>query len=327
MFKYLKSDLYVMSKMKATYILPIIAFLLIAMSAIIYLRVDIMALFGGSSTTSLSTLDYTKDSDEPMSEQYSQVYSESFSAGFDAGYTATGDALETGSDEVDTGYETPKFSKLFSGGLLYDSPATTFAEMQLRGLTGALLVSIFGVFLFSNWLRGGLSKNILKGNSNRFIPFFSKVITLFIYNLAFTLFILLTSFFFVAIMGKSFDLGMTKEFAGYFVLNTFMSFAFACLVIMIATLTKSTALSMAFALICGTGSLSMIIMLIELFINHVILDDGKVSLTEYMISGNLQSLSSEAARGSIIRGVIVTVVYMVVSLVIASFVYRKRDIH
>ena len=322
MFKYLKSDLYVASKMKATYILPIIALLLIFVNCFIYLRVNFGALLGESYTQEvLSSVE--NSSDEPMSEQYSQ----SFSMGFNHSYVASSEETEAGETEEVPEYEVPKLSKMFSGGMLYEEPVSATAVLNLRSMTGALLVSIFGVFLFANWLRGGLSKNILKGNANRFLPYFSKVLTLFIYTVAFNVFQLLLSIFFVALMGKGFELGFNAEFWGFFGLNTLMTFAFACLVVLITTLSKSTALGMAFAIVCGTGALQMVIMLLELLINHVILDDGKVSIADHLLSGIIQTYSPDAGKTMIIRALVMSAVYLVVSLGVGSFVYRKRDIH
>ena len=322
MFKYLKSDLYVASKMKATYILPIIALLLIFMNCFLYLRVNFTAFLGEAYTQDvMSSIENT--SEEPMSEQMSQ----SFSMGFNHGYVASSEALEEGEDEEEPEYKAPTLGDIFSGGMLYEEPVSALAVLNLRSSTGILLVSIFGVFLFANWLRGGLSKNILKGNSNRFVPYFSKVITLFIYTVAFNVFQVLVTALFVAMMGKNFELGLNAEFWGFFGLNTLMTFAFACLVVMITTLSKSTALGMDFAIICGTGALQMVIILLELLINHVILDNGKVSIAEHLLSGIVQNYTPDSPKKMIITALVMSAVYLVVSLGVGSFVYRKRDIH
>ena len=71
----------------------------------------------------------------------------------------------------------------------------------------------------------------------------------------------------------------------------------------------------------------MLIMLLELLINHVILDNGKVSITEHMLSGIITNLTPDAGREMIIKAIVMSAIYIVVSLGLGSVIYRKRDIH
>ena len=71
----------------------------------------------------------------------------------------------------------------------------------------------------------------------------------------------------------------------------------------------------------------MVIVLLELLINHVILDNGKVSIAEHLLSGIVQSYTPDSPKKMIITALVMSAVYLVVSLGVGSFVYRKRDIH
>ena len=306
MINYLKSDLYVMLKMRVAYILPIIMLLVMLLSGVIYLRVNLGAL-GMAATMDQAMALQEDNKDAPSSE----IMADSFVLGMNAG-----------EEEVTPMMEDESFGKgIFSGGMLYDTDAATFCILMLAGLTGTMLIGIFSTFLFGNWVRSGLSKNILKGNSNRWIPFLSKALVVLIYTIFMVAFILLMGILIFGIMGQGFVFGFTGEFVKAILCTIGLNYAFAMLVGAITVLTKSTGLGMVFDILCGGGFLSMGFMLIELLINHVILDNGTVSLTEYTLTGTIQAATPNA------HALIVMAIYLVVSVICGGLAYQKRDIH
>ena len=326
MIKYLKSDLFVVSKMKATYILPLIAFLMMLLTGLIYIRFNFAALGMGTYSTAMSESMHP-DSSIPASESMSNSFVMGFDAGFESSESVMGVDTEEDGQAAEAEYEMPTAKSILGGGLLYESTVCDFYSVVAMSLTNSMIMGIFVALFMGNWLRAGLSKNILKGNSNRFLPFFSKILALFICCIAFNVITYVQAAICVALMGKSLVFGFSAEFVRFFIINTLLLFAFSCIVAMVTTLFKSTALGMVFGIVSGTGLISTGMMLIELLINHVILDNGKVSLTPYLISGQIASYSVDATSKDTRNAIIAIAVFLVISLVSSSLVYKKRDIH
>ena len=328
MIKYLKSDLFVVSKMKATYLLPIIAFLMMLLVGLIYIRFNFSALGMAAYSTEMEQ-SLHPDNDVPASERMSNSFVMGFDAGFESGEAVMGvDIEEDGQvEETEINYELPTTKSILGGGMLYETSVCDFYSVCVMSLTNAMIMGIFAALFMGNWLRAGLSKNILKGNSNRFLPFFSKILTLLICCIVFNVITYVQAAIVFALMGKSLVFGFSAEFVRFSIINTLLLFTFTCIVAMVTTLFKSTALGMVFGIVSGTGLISTGMMLIELLINHVILDNGKVSLTPYLISGQIQSYTVDATPKDTRIAIIAIAVFLVITLVSSSLVYKKRDIH
>lgn len=310
MIDYLKSDFYVLKKMKIVYILPIICLLMILLSNFLLTRLNFMAV-GMGSLQSVATTQSNEDLGDQMVE--------SFKTGFELG-------IDQQMQVEEEDYEVPTISDIFSGGALYEGTVAQLFQSQVSGLTVLMFIAVFAAFYFSNQVKGTFNKNILKTNNNRWISFISKTIVSLTYSFIFMLFAYLVCVFSAATMCKSFDLGFTADFVKYFAVELLLTFAMCMLTGMVAVLTN-TAVGMIFAIVTGAGLLNLVTMLIDILVNNVILKNGDFATSHYIITGNMSALSIGADSGDFVRPIVVALIFFAVSFAATGFVNARRDIH
>ncbi len=326
MIDHFRSDLYLMRKMKVTYILPIIFLLSSLLVGVIYLRINISALMVADPTTATSLSgDAYIDEEGSFGEEYVNSLSEGFSAGFNAAAEEDSAIEEAEAQEV----ERPGF---FSGGPYYDSSVCEFFSVITAASTLLILVGLFAAFLFANDIRGGFRKNMIKINPNRWISFLSKVATVLIYNIFFLIFAFLTAFLCVALMGKSIHFDFNLDFFGMLALRLLTMFAFSMFIALITCFTKSTALGMVSSLIFGMGVLDLVFYFFDLLLAFISMKlnfeiPSGFSLSNYTLTGIAAMLQPGMSSRLILRAVIVSVCFIAVSIFGAGYLNQKRDIH
>ena len=327
MIDHFRSDLFLMRKMKITYILPIIFLLSSLLVGVIYLRINMAALMDVEPATGSSiSEDVYLSEDESFGENYMNTISDSFSAGFSSGTEAASGETE---EAEESKAERPGF---FSGGTLYESTVCEFFSVITSASTLLMLTGLFAAFLFANDIRGGFRKNMIKINPNRWISFLSKCSTVLVYNILFLIFAFLTALLCIALMGKSVSFGFNTDFFGMLSLRLLTMCAFSMFIALVTCFTKSTALGMVADLVLGMGILDIVFYLLDLLAAFLSMKfnfkipDG-FSLSNYTITGIAASLHPGMSSKLILRAVIVCVVFMVGSTAASGFLNQKRDIH
>ncbi len=323
MIDFFRSDLYLMKKMKVTYILPIIFLLSSLLVGVIYIRINLNALMVEDPTAASSISgDVYVDEEGSFGETYVNSLSEGFSAGFNA---AQEEEVEAEPEET----ERPGF---FSGGMMYESSVCDFFSVITSASTLLILVGLFAAFLFANDIRGGFRKNMIKINPNRWIPFLSKVATVLVYNILFLIFSFITAFLCIALMGKSIHFDFNLDFFGMLALRLLTMFAFSMLIALITCFTKSTALGMVASLIFGMGILDLVFYFLDLLVAFIGMKldftvPSGFSLSNYTITGIASMLQPGMSSKLILRAVIVCVCFIAVSIFGSGYLNQKRDIH
>ncbi|MCR5804549.1 MAG: hypothetical protein K6G47_09835 [Clostridia bacterium] len=326
MIDHFRSDLFLMRKMKVTYILPIIFLLSSLLVGVVYLRINLNALMV-ADPTSAATLssDVYVDEDGSFGEEYVNSLSEGFSAGFNAAMEEDQAAEEAEAEEV----ERPGF---FSGGVYYESSVCEFFSVITSASTLLILAGLFAAFLFANDIRGGFRKNMIKINPNRWIAFTSKVATVLVYNILFLIYSFFVAFLCIALMGKSIHFGFDLDFFEMLALRLLTMFAFSMLIALITCFTKSTALGMVADLIFGLGVLDLVFYFFDLLIAFIGMKlsfelPSGFSLANYTLTGIASMLHPGMSSKLILRAVVVSVCFMAVSIFGAGYINQKRDIH
>lgn len=307
MMNYFVSDLYALKKMKIVYIVPIILLVMCFLSNFITTRLNFAAIGMKQFENQLAEMEQ-----ESMDKQIT----DSFELGFESSMNA----------QANYEAEPMKLNELFDGGMAYEASTADLVESSVSGLTYLMLIAIFAAFFYGSQLKGAYCKNILKANDNRWISYTSKVLTVFVYAIILMIFTILVNMLCNAIMCKSFVLGFDGDFFKYIGVQILLTFGM-CVITGLISVVSNVALGMVFAIVAGSGLMSMLYMLIDLLVNYVILGNGEFSFSNYLISGNVSTLRMASESGDIIRGIIVAVVFIAVGYFVAGFYNSKRDIH
>ena len=319
MINYLKSDLFLMRKMKIVYVLPIIFLLASLLTGFMYIKMNLAALGMGE----VYTITYP-DEDASYSDMYADSLKTSFKAGFSSGTDIGADlANEEEPEEISIG------KILLSGGQFYKSPVEDFCDMLTSSSTTLLLCGLFSAFLFAIDIRGGFRKNITKINPNRWIAFSSKCLVVCIYDALFLVFAFITAMINMALFANKFYFEPSAAFAISMLVKYLILVAFSMFIALVAVFTKSTAMSLIVDFILGLGVLDIVIMLIDLFFKLVVFknSDFNFSLNDYILTGLNASVYSGSTDKTLIKAVIVSIVVIGVSVFYAGYLNQKRDIH
>ncbi len=206
---------------------------------------------------------------------------------------------------------------------------TTLAELadgMFPGMLPCLLLAIFVVIFVCSEHSTGFVKNISGLVPNRGMLFLAKIPTVLTFALLMmgvTLLALLIPF--RPMMGY-FHLGDGSEFAKMMALQVLIYAVFSILVAAIATVIRSTAVSMTIGVALTSGMVSLIYMLLTSALRYLFDISGSFMLSNYTVSGTIPQLCMGAEDKIISRGVIVGVVYLIVSIVAAYCINRKRDV-
>lgn len=318
MINFLKSDLFLMRKMKIVYILPLIFLLASLLTGFMYIKMNLAVLGMGD----VYEITYP-DEESSYSDMYADSLKSSFKAGFNSGAEIGG--LETEEEE-----EEISFGKLLlSGGQFYEKPVEEFCDMLTSSSTTLLLCGLFSAFLFAIDIRGGFRKNITKINPNRWTAFFSKCLVVCIYDALFLVFTFITAIINMALFAQKLYFDPSGAFVVSMLVKYLILVGFSMFIALVAVFTKSTALSLIVDFILGLGVLDIVIMLIDLFFKFVVFknSDFTFSLNDYLLTGLNASVYSGSADKVLIRAAIVSIVVIGLSTFYAGYLNQKRDIH
>lgn len=314
MLDFFRSDLFLMRKMKATYILPVIFLLSALILGVIFVRFNALGLLQATG------VDYTAVVEDQTSEDMSvgEQYANSFSTSITTGYISDSEENENIPQEK---------VGIFSGGTYYENSVCDFFELCTASTELLILTGLFSAFLFAVDIRGGFRKNIIKINPNRVIPFVSKILTVLVYDILFIIFAYLTSFLVMAMMAKSITFGFSLEFFGVVALRLLVTFAFSMLIALITCFTKSTAIGMVADIVFGMGVLNLVFYLLDILLAFIAKRQFDFSLSDYTLTGVSAMISSDMSDKIIIRALVVSVCFIAVSVAGSAYIMQKRDIH
>lgn len=318
MINYLKSDLYILKKMKIAYILPVIFLVLVFFGNFMSMRLNIMAL-GMNQLQQQQMENLMKESSSPDGN-LGQSMKEGFELGFNAGFDAQM------AQESDIELPRMELDKLFSGGALYDATVAEMFENTVTGLNAFMFIAIFAAFFYGTQIKGNYIKNVLKVNENRWISYISKLIVVLIYSIFFFVVTFVVDVLSVAIMGKSFEMGFTADFIPYVLIQLLLAFAMATVTGLVSYITN-TGFGMVFSIVAGAGLLNLLFMLIDILVNNVIKPGADFATSRYLLTGNVAALTIGTDSSNMVRPIVVALVFLVIGVVVTGIAHTKKDIH
>ncbi|MCL2783319.1 MAG: ABC transporter permease [Propionibacteriaceae bacterium] len=185
-----------------------------------------------------------------------------------------------------------------------------------------LLAGIFSAIFITAEFSDGTIKNTLSRGAERISVFASKFVTCTVASL----FIFITSIAALLVAGSivwGFDpqgAATAGGFAGMIALQALLMVGFAALFTFLGETIRSTGGAIATAII-ATMMVSTLLGALNALFNTTI------DLTQYWLGGAVSTLATTSpAASDVVRGVVVAVVWGVVSLVLGGWLFRKRDV-
>lgn len=195
---------------------------------------------------------------------------------------------------------------------------------NVQGKTAALFIAIFAVLFTAADDKSGYIKNIGGQVRHRSYLILSKASAL-------LLFTVLTFAFMAFVQGISnrisfgyFELGPAGSFAAYFGTELLLHYAFALIVMGITILVRSSLASMITAIcLC----MNFVIILYG-FIGKMAkkLTGETFDIISHTVSGNISGISMDITEEMVTRGILTSVIYGAVFVILGMIVFEKRDI-
>lgn len=204
-----------------------------------------------------------------------------------------------------------------------------FAEMLNADLASRLILIVCVIFisLFVNAEhKNGFIKNIAGQLGNRGMLILSKLFTA-----AVQVFVILTVYALSVaaagclFWGERFVAGSFSDFLSIFNLHYLLHFSFGAVVLMLTILSKSSAASMVFGILCAGGVSELAYSLVNIAV-HSIGGPEQFDISKIMLTTNIASITSELGSGDLIRIVTVGTLFAAAAAAVSMAAMQKRDI-
>lgn len=303
---YLSSDLYRVSKMKSGVVILVISLCLTMITGVILTRLNIEGILG------ISRSDF-----DTMYEEQDDSFSDSLDSGFQMGFQA---GVNAATDEE------PEEIKLFDKGIYYDIDVPTMFASAISDSSVIIMAAIFTGLFFGGEFSTAYIKNFINANNRRSVWYLSKFTTLAIVTLIYELMIYIFSIITCALFSEGLKLNMDKSAVIYMVVQWLLLYAFCCVVACITIVSRSKAAGITVGVILGASLFTVALALIDLIIGAKFDVPADFHVSNYTITSNMSSLTMNTDGKTVIRAIIVAVVYGAVSNIVAWLTFRKRDI-
>ena len=300
-----KSELYRISRMKSTYVLPAVLVVLVLLINFIYMSVDLYGLMG-----------FSKSDIENMQEMGTSAegYEESFMSGFQAGLHSS-ESIEEGTTMT-----------ILGEGPFYNESVATIYSLDIGSLYELLLMAIFIGLYIGNIYSTGLDKNLNIFAGKRVLLYGARMLMISLYSLALHVFTWVISVLSAAIMGASVNLEFGKAFFLYFLISWLLTIAFGCIVASMTHFTRSKAAGITLGIILSAGLLSTIMSVASLMLQKKLGLESTFNLGNYTVTQNLASLTLFSDGHYVVRAITCALIYFLAAFISGMAVVRKRDI-
>lgn len=187
-------------------------------------------------------------------------------------------------------------------------------------------IAVFSVLFINREEVSGFTKNIAGQVQNRGMLSISKFVSLCVYvvlNFVVGLAVLFFAgnlFFDAITLGNVFDL--IKEVGLQFMFHI----AFAAIMLGIITLVKQAVVSMLLGILLPMGGFSFLYQALNDMI-HKLAGTDAFNMMDYTITGIIATVSTSSSTGTIIRSILVSLVFIVVMLAYSVTMKQKRDVN
>lgn len=197
---------------------------------------------------------------------------------------------------------------------------------QLESGILTLLCVIFAAIFFNGDQRNGFLKNIAGQYPNRGILVISKMTAAAVQILLMEiLFAMATGVTAEIIWGEQFVLGSIPQMLPFLCVQYLLNLGAAGLILLLCTLTRSAAFGMTAGILMIMGLLLPVYSVIERAF-AALLPSIRLNISQYVLEGNIGVAGMEASSDILTRASMVGAVCLVLSVLLAMVIMKKRDI-
>lgn len=197
---------------------------------------------------------------------------------------------------------------------------------QLESGILTLLCVIFAAIFFNGDQRNGFLKNIAGQYPNRGILVISKMTAAAVQILLMEiLFAMATGVTAEIIWGEQFVLGSLPQMLPFLCVQYLLNLGAAGLILLLCTLTRSAAFGMTAGILMIMGLLLPVYSVIERAF-AALLPSLRLNISQYVLEGNIGVAGMEASSDVLTRASMVGAVCLVLSVLLAMVIMKKRDI-
>ena len=197
---------------------------------------------------------------------------------------------------------------------------------QLESGILTLLCVIFAAIFFNGDQRNGFLKNIAGQYPNRGILVISKMTAAAVQILLMEiLFAMATGVTAEIIWGEQFVLGFLPQMLPFLCVQYLLNLGAAGLILLLCTLTRSAAFGMTAGILMIMGILLPVYSVIERAF-AALLPSIRLNISQYVLEGNIGVAGMEASSDILTRASMVGAVCLVLSVLLAMVIMKKRDI-
>lgn len=190
----------------------------------------------------------------------------------------------------------------------------------------AIIVVVFAAIFSNAEQKNGYIKNIagqFPRRGNLIISKFAAIaIQIFWMMIVFSLITVITGF---ALWGSRFYLGSFMPILKFLGTQYLLHLGFAALIMFFSIFTRSTAFSMTAGILICTGFAIPIYSIINKLIADI-KPSWDFNVGNYMLDRNITQISLAVTSDIMVRGVVVGIVFSVISVLFAMLIIKKRDI-
>lgn len=192
---------------------------------------------------------------------------------------------------------------------------------------GSLLISTIVTATFVNSEQtSGYIKNIAGQVSSKAMLIFSKVVTIAVVNLSiFVVYSIFSTLAAVIFLSSILKMGNMLPFLGIIGAKFLLFMAIDAIILFLCTLTKSKSFAISIGTIYGIGAVGMVYNMVNTVIS-MYLKNIKFNLEMFTPDGMDSKLFLSVDSGTIIRSVVVAVIYLIVFTMASCFLMKKRDV-
>lgn len=197
---------------------------------------------------------------------------------------------------------------------------------QLESGILTLLCVIFAAIFFNGDQRNGFLKNIAGQYPNRGILVISKMTAAAVQILLMEiLFAMATGVTAEIIWGEQFVLGSLPQMLPFLCVQYLLNLGAAGMILLLCTLTRSAAFGMTAGILMIMGILLPVYSVIERAF-AALLPSLRLNISQYVLEGNIGVAGMEASSDILTRASMVGAVCLVLSVLLAMVIMKKRDI-
>ena len=313
--RFIKAELFRLSKMKAIIVVPIVLTLIILVQNYILLG------FNGFN------LNYVLFDDEEMYGDVA-VTDDAAAADLETGYDVFGRTLpEDGEpvDEEEAKKLEEKSKKVFGGiGTGYYFTVSQTYQSGLQGEMPMLFIAIIAALFFGNDYSTHFSKNYPIINGRRWISAVAQLVVMGVFTMCIHVLVWILSFISNLFWADSINPGIGIDSMWYFLFSYLATMSIVTLIQFVATLFRSKAAAIVFSILTSVGVVSTPITIADLILKWRY-GWEEFSLNYIIPTKILATVGSATSAKMMLLATIFVIIYLTSSVLGSIVLLRKRD--